>query len=128
MQKNDSLKFVCKDVYLKIERNDNIFTKSIKQKILKIPVAHGEGNYFTDESTLKELKRNNQILFRYVSPEGNPETEFNPNGSLNNIAGIINRKKNVMGLMPHPERCCDPLLGNTDGSLLFKSIAENLYK
>lgn len=128
MQKNDSLKFVCKDVYLKIESNDNIFTKSIKQKILKIPVAHGEGNYFTDENTLKELERNNQILFRYVSPDGNAKTEFNPNGSLNNIAGIINRKKNVMGLMPHPERCCDPLLGNTDGSLLFKSIAENLYK
>lgn len=126
MLKNDSLKFVCKDVYVRVENNNNIFTRSVSKKILKIPVAHGEGNYFTDESNLKELEANKQILFRYVSPEGNVETEYNPNGSLNNIAGIINKKKNVMGLMPHPERCCDPLLGNTDGALLFKSVAENL--
>lgn len=126
MQKNRSLKFVCKDVYLRVENNNNIFTKSITKKVLKIPVAHGEGNYFTDENTLKELESNRQILFRYVSPEGKVGSEFNPNGSLNNIAGIINKKKNVMGLMPHPERCCDPLLGNTDGSLLFNSVAENL--
>jgi len=128
MLKNDSLKFVCKDVYLRVENHDNIFTKSVTQKVLKIPVAHGEGNYFTDESILKELEANKQILFRYVSPDGKVENEFNPNGSLNNIAGIINKKKNVMGLMPHPERCCDPLLGNTDGALLFKSVAENLFK
>ena len=128
MLKNDSLKFVCKDVYLRIENHDNIFTKSVLQNVLKIPIAHGEGNYFTDENNLIELEANNQVLFRYVSAEGNVGAEFNPNGSLNNIAGIINKKKNVMGLMPHPERCCDPLLGNTDGSLLFKSVAENLFK
>jgi phosphoribosylformylglycinamidine synthase len=128
MLKNDSLKFVCKEVYLRVENNDNIFTKSVTQKVLKIPIAHGEGNYFTDVSILKELETNKQILFRYVSPEGNVETAYNPNGSLNNIAGIMNKKKNVMGLMPHPERCCDPLLGNTDGALLFKSVAENLFK
>ncbi|MBA4406093.1 phosphoribosylformylglycinamidine synthase I [bacterium] len=128
MLKNDSLKFVCKDVYLSIETNDNIFTKSVSKKVLKIPVAHGDGNYFTDESNLKELETNKQILFRYVSPEGKLEAGYNPNGSLNNIAGIINKRKNVMGLMPHPERCCDPLLGNTDGALLFKSVAENLTK
>lgn len=126
MQKNQSLKFVCKDVYLRVENNNNIFTKSVTKKVLKIPVAHGEGNYFTDENTLKELELNGQILFRYVSAQGKVGSEFNPNGSLNNIAGIINKKKNVMGLMPHPERCCDPLLGNTDGSLLFNSVAENL--
>jgi len=125
MMKNESLKFVCKDVYLRIESNNNIFTKSVHQKVLKIPVAHGDGNYFADETTLNELEANNQVLFRYVSPEGNVEDGFNPNGSLNNIAGIINKKKNVMGLMPHPERCCDPILGNTDGALLFNSVAEN---
>ena len=125
MMKNESLKFVCKDVYLRIENNNNIFTKSVHQKVLKIPVAHGDGNYFADETTLNELEANNQVLLRYVSPEGNVSDGFNPNGSLNNIAGIINKKKNVMGLMPHPERCCDPVLGNTDGALLFKSVAEN---
>ncbi len=128
MLKNDSLKFVCKEVYLRVENHDNIFTKSVTQKVLKIPVAHGEGNYFTDVSILKELETNKQILFRYVSPEGKVDTTYNPNGSMNNIAGIINKRKNVMGLMPHPERCCDPLLGNTDGALLFKSVAENLFK
>lgn len=128
MLKNDSLKFVCKDVYLRVENNDNIFTKSVTQKVLKIPIAHGDGNYFTDENILKDLEANKQILFRYVSPEGNVETAYNPNGSLNNIAGIMNKKKNVMGLMPHPERCCDPILGNTDGALMFKSVAENFFK
>ncbi len=126
MMRNESLKFVCKDVFIRVENNNNIFTKSVDQKILKIPVAHGEGNYFADEQTLDEIEKNGQVLFRYVSNKGKIGSEFNPNGSLNNIAGIINKKKNVMGLMPHPERCCDPLLGNTDGSLLFKSVAENL--
>ncbi len=126
MMRNESLKFVCKDVFIRVENNNNIFTKSVDQKILKIPVAHGEGNYFADEQTLDEIEKNGQVLFRYVSNKGKIGSEFNPNGSLNNIAGIINKKKNVMGLMPHPERCCDPVLGNTDGSLLFKSVAENL--
>jgi len=125
MIKNESLKFVCKDVYLNIENKENIFTKSIRQNLLKIPIAHGEGNYFTDEVTLKELEDNNQILFRYVSSDGIINSESNPNGSFMNIAGILNKKKNVMGLMPHPERCCNPLLGDTDGSLIFKSVAKH---
>jgi phosphoribosylformylglycinamidine synthase subunit PurQ / glutaminase len=125
MIRNESLKFVCKDFYLKIEDNQNIFTKSINQKVLKIPVAHGEGNYFAEESTLKELEENKQILFKYSSSQGEIDLKYNPNGSLLNIAGIMNKKKNVMGLMPHPERCCDPLLGNTDGALIFKSVVEN---
>ena len=125
MIKNESLKFVCKDVYLNIENRENIFTKSIEQNTLKIPIAHGDGNYFTDETTLKELESNNQILFRYVSSDGKVNSESNPNGSYMNIAGIMNKKKNVMGLMPHPERCCNPLLGNTDGSLIFKSVAKH---
>ncbi|MFA7228277.1 MAG: phosphoribosylformylglycinamidine synthase subunit PurQ [Melioribacteraceae bacterium] len=126
MMRNESLKFVCRDVYLRVENKKSIFTKSVAKNILKIPVAHGEGNYFAEEKTLHELESHGQVLFRYVSRDGKTGEEFNPNGSLNNIAGIINKKKNVMGLMPHPERCCDPLLGNTDGSLLFKSVAENL--
>ena len=125
MIKNESLKFVCKDVYLNIENKENIFTKSIKQNILKIPIAHGDGNYFTDEKTLKELESNDQILFRYVSSNGKVNLESNPNGSFMNIAGIMNKKKNVMGLMPHPERCCNPLLGDTDGSLIFRSVAQH---
>ncbi len=125
MIKNESLKFVCKDVYLNIENKENIFTKSITQNILKIPVAHGDGNYFTDKETLKELETNNQILFRYSSPDGKISSEFNPNGSYMNIAGIMNKKKNVMGLMPHPERCCNPLLGDIDGSLIFRSVAQH---
>ena len=125
MIKNESLKFVCKDVYLNIENRENIFTKSIKQNILKIPIAHGDGNYFTDEITLKELEQNNQILFRYVSSDGKVNSESNPNGSFMNIAGIMNKKKNVMGLMPHPERCCNPLLGNIDGALIFRSVTQH---
>jgi len=127
MMKNQSLKFVCKDVYLRIENSGNVFTKSIKKETLKFPVAHGEGNYFADEETLKSLDKHGQILFRYSSADGKVDSEFNPNGSLHNIAGIMNRNKNVMGLMPHPERCCDPILGNTDGSLIFKSVAENIF-
>lgn len=127
MLKNESLKFVCKDVYLNIENKENIFTKSIKQNTLKIPIAHGDGNYFTDGETLKILESNNQILFRYASLDGKVNMTSNPNGSVLNIAGIMNKKKNVMGLMPHPERCCNPLLGNTDGSLIFKSVAQHFH-
>ena len=92
---------------------------------MKIPIAHGDGNYFTDAATLKELESNDQILFRYVSSDGKINSESNPNGSFMNIAGIMNKKKNVMGLMPHPERYCNPLLGNTDGSQIFRSVAQH---
>ncbi|MDH7604170.1 MAG: phosphoribosylformylglycinamidine synthase subunit PurQ [Melioribacter sp.] len=126
MQKNQSLKFICKDVYIKIENRETIFTKSIKQDVLKIPIAHGEGNYYADEETLKALEENKQIVFKYSSKEGKVYKEFNPNGSLKNIAGIVNKNGNVLGMMPHPERACDPLLKRTDGALIFKSIAENM--
>jgi len=122
--KNKSLQFVCKDVYLSVENKDTIFTRGIRSKDkLKFPVAHGEGNYFADEDTLKELVDNNQIVFKYTSLNGNDD--FNPNGSIMDIAGIINKEKNVLGLMPHPERSCDPILGKTDGSLVFNSIASS---
>jgi len=127
MIKNESLKFVCKDVYLKVENKNTIFTKSIKEKdILKIPVAHGDGNYFADNQTLAELEKYDQVVFRYTSPEGIVAPEYNPNGSLESIAGIINKKGNVLGMMPHPERACDPVLNRTDGSGIFKSIAESI--
>jgi phosphoribosylformylglycinamidine synthase len=127
--KNNSLKFICKDVFLKVENFNTPFTSALKQKpIIKIPIAHGEGNYYADEKTIKELEDNNQIVFKYSSPEGEVSDKYNPNGSLKNIAGIINKKGNVLGMMPHPERVCDPILGNTDGQFIFKSIIEWINK
>lgn len=127
MFRNKSLQFVCKDVYLSVENRNTIFTNLVDgQKSLKIPIAHGEGNYFCDADTLKILQDNNQIVFRYSSPKGEISKEFNPNGSTKNIAGIINKQGNVLGMMPHPERVCNPLLNNTDGQIIFKSIANHL--
>ncbi|HEX7357442.1 MAG TPA: phosphoribosylformylglycinamidine synthase subunit PurQ [Ignavibacteriaceae bacterium] len=125
MIRNNSLKFACKDVYLKTENKETIFSAEISEatKALKIPIAHGEGNYFAYIELLKELEANRQILFRYSDKEGNVSDENNPNGSQLNIAGIVNKTGNVMGMMPHPERACDPTLGRTDGQLIFKSIA-----
>ncbi len=126
MIQNESLKFVCKDIYLSVENKNTSFTKKLTKDVIKIPVAHGDGNYFTDEETLKDLEKNNQVVFRYSSSSGEVKDEFNPNGSLNNIAGIINKKGNVLGMMPHPERACDPVLSKTDGVEIFNSIAESL--
>ena len=126
MLQNKSLKFVCKDIYLKVENTETPFTKEIKKETIKIPIKHGEGNYYTDEATHRELEKNGQIIFRYSSHEGKVSQKVNPNGSLDNIAGICNRRKNVMGMMPHPENACDPILRKTDGSLIFKSIAKYL--
>jgi phosphoribosylformylglycinamidine synthase len=124
MVKNESLNFVCKDVYLSVENKETAFTKGINDKnLLKIPIAHGDGNYFADEDTLKSLQDNHQIVFKYCSHEGTIDDEFNPNGSVLNIAGVINKNGNVFGMMPHPERSSDPVLGKTDGSLIFKSLA-----
>ncbi len=127
MLKNKSLQFVCKDVYLSTQNYSTIFTKEIPDKeVLKFPVAHGEGNYFADENTLKDLVKNNRIVFKYTSSSGKVNEENNPNGSIMNIAGIINGKGNVLGMMPHPERSCNPVLGKTDGVLIFKSLANNI--
>ena len=128
MLKNKSLQFVCKDVYLSLANDNTVFTKDISpEKVLKIPVAHGEGNYFADDRTLKTLEENDQIVFRYSSPERIISEIYNPNGSVKNIAGIINKKGNVLGMMPHPERSCDPVLGKTDGQLIFRSIINNIF-
>lgn len=123
---NDNRKFVCKNVFIKPEHTDNAITHSLsKNKALKIPIAHGEGRYHTDEKTLNQLKQNNQILFTYCNEDCSVTADSNPNGSLENIAGICNTTKNVFGMMPHPERAADGELFNEDGRLIFNSIIES---
>lgn len=127
MLKNKSLQFVCKDIYLSIENCNTVFTKGIeKESMLKFPVAHGEGNYFADKDVLEELVQNEQIVFKYA-PFNKKEMDYNPNGSILNIAGITNKNKNVLGLMPHPERSCNPALHKTDGQIFFKTIVNNIF-
>jgi phosphoribosylformylglycinamidine synthase I len=121
--RNEALRFSCKNVFIKAESTDTLLTSAIpKNKTLKIPIAHGEGNYYTDAVTLKKMTDNGQILFRYCTEQGLVLPDANPNGSIENIAGVCNDKKNVFGMMPHPERAADSLLGNTDGLMLFQSI------
>jgi phosphoribosylformylglycinamidine synthase len=117
MKRNENLKFMCRPVQLKVANNDTAFTSAYKQnEVISVPIAHGEGNYYCDEETLQTLKANNQIVFTY---------ETNPNGSLVDIAGITNERGNVLGMMPHPERAVDELLGSADGLKLFQSIVKN---
>ncbi|HET6160660.1 MAG TPA: phosphoribosylformylglycinamidine synthase subunit PurQ [Dongiaceae bacterium] len=125
--RNASLKFVCRNVRLKVETSQSLFTSQYEQgQVLSVPVAHHDGNYFADEKTLDELESNGQVAFRYCSPDGEFGDEHNPNGSVRNIAGIFNRTKNVLGLMPHPENAIEPLQGSTDGKALFQSMVEAL--
>ncbi|HET7852113.1 MAG TPA: phosphoribosylformylglycinamidine synthase subunit PurQ [Methyloceanibacter sp.] len=125
--RNASLKFVCRNVGLKVETSQSLFTSQYEQgQVLSIPVAHHDGNYFADERTLDELEDHGQVAFRYCSPDGGFDEEHNPNGSARNIAGIFNRTKNVLGLMPHPENAIEPLQGSTDGKPLFQSMVEAL--
>ena len=121
--RNESLKFVCKEVHLRVERSDTQFTSELsKDSSIRIPIAHGEGNYIADAEVLAELEANNQIVFRYSDANGNITPQSNPNGAMNNIAGIINRTGNVLGLMPHPERACEAILGSADGLGVFQSL------
>jgi len=125
MMRNVGQTFVCKYVNIRVETTDTPYTRAMqKGAVLRIPIAHGEGNYYADAETLAELKRNDQIVFRYCAPDGSITPEANPNGSLENIAGICSRERNVMGMMPHPERCSDPLLGSADGRLVWESLLE----
>lgn len=118
LHRNDGLKFICRDVQLKVENNESIFTTGYqKDEVITVPIAHGEGNYYCDDATLAELKENNQIIFTYAGE--------NPNGSLENIAGITNKQGNVLGMMPHPERAVEELLGSQDGLKIFQSIVKN---
>jgi phosphoribosylformylglycinamidine synthase I len=125
LMRNASLKFICRDVDLRVERNDTIFTRDYGAgDVITVPVAHHDGNYFTDPDTLKSLEDNGRVAFRYCTPDGAVTDAANPNGSLNNIAGILNEEGNVLGMMPHPERLADPLLGGTDGAPMFTALAE----
>jgi phosphoribosylformylglycinamidine synthase subunit PurQ / glutaminase len=125
--RNRSLHFVCSHVNLKVIATDNPFLNATQPgQILNIPIAHGEGNYTADEATLKELQENNRILVRYCNAQGEITAAANPNGSLDNIAGICNAGRNVFGLMPHPERACETRLGSTDGNAIFRSILNHL--
>jgi phosphoribosylformylglycinamidine synthase subunit PurQ / glutaminase len=115
--------FVCKNVFIRPENNDSIMTSSLEPgKALKIPIAHGEGNFYADDETIKKLNANGQILFRYCDENGNLSPQSNPNGTKDSIAGICNETKNVFGMMPHPERAADPVLGNTDGRAILESF------
>jgi phosphoribosylformylglycinamidine synthase len=121
------LQFHCEHIYLKTVNFDTPFTNRIpSDKLLRVPIAHGEGCYFADEETLAGLKANNQILWHYCDAKGNLTDAANPNGSLQNIAGICNERRNVAGLMPHPERACEPILGSDDGRLIFESVIQAL--
>ena len=121
--RNKKLKFINKDIYIKVLNNETKFTNKYKKdEILKINIAHNEGNFFTDDGHLNQLKKDNLIAFKYSDEKGNINDLSNPNGSMENIAGIYNSKKNILGMMPHPERMIDKLISNTDGLNLFKSL------
>jgi phosphoribosylformylglycinamidine synthase len=123
LRKNNHLEFRCQWTHLRVENCSTPFSHNAeKGQIIKVPISHGEGNYFADTETLQLIEKNEQVLFRYCGPDGNMTSDTNPNGSLNNIAGVMNSEGNVMGMMPHPERCCDPLLGGVDGELIFRSL------
>ena len=119
---NTSNKFICKNVFLTVNNTNTLITNSYEKNVIKVPIAHGEGRFFADENTMKDLKQNDQIIFKYCDSNGEVLESSNPNGSLDNIAGICNKEKNIFGMMPHPERAADELLNNTDGVALFKSI------
>lgn len=125
MRRNDNLQFRCHDVFLKVENNQTPFTSRYRAgEVITVPIAHSDGNYYADPGTLELLNRENRVVFRYCERSGAVTGEANPNGSLENIAGICNRKGNVLGLMPHPERCSEEILGNTDGKRLFLSVLD----
>ncbi|MFN8007130.1 MAG: phosphoribosylformylglycinamidine synthase subunit PurQ [Terriglobia bacterium] len=127
MLKNRGLKYVCRHVHLRVESTDTPFTSALRKgQILNVPIGHMEGNYYADAETLDSLERNEQVLFRYSTPEGDITDNANPNGSLHNIAGICNRERNVLGMMPHPERASEKVLGSEDGLFIFKSMVQSM--
>ena len=125
LQQNKYLKFICKNIFVKIKDKKNKYFKNIKKDILELHIAHNEGNYFCSEKELKILEDNNQIAVTYCNSKGLENEENNPNGAIKNIAGVFNKKKNVLGMMPHPERLIDPILSGTDGSLMFESLIKS---
>ena len=127
LMRNASLKFVCRDVLLKVEQTDTLFTRRFGQgEVVRIPIAHGDGNYFADEATLDTLENENRVVFRYVDTTGLATPESNPNGAQRNIAGICDEGRRVLGMMPHPERLFEPMLGGTDGRKVFESLIQRV--
>jgi phosphoribosylformylglycinamidine synthase len=127
MLRNAGLKFRCEHVHVRVEQTQTPFTLSCHQgQVLRLPIAHGEGNYIAAPEVLEELERQQQVVFRYVTAAGDVTVDANPNGSINNIAGICNRSRNVVGLMPHPERACETALGSTDGLAILQSVVADL--
>jgi len=127
MLRNNTLKFICRYAYMKVEKASNPFTANYKVgDIIRMPIRHNEGNYYINSEGLEKLERNEQILLRYCNAEGNINSNSNPNGSISNIAGICNENKNVFGLMPHPEACCEKILGSEDGLKIFHSMIDNI--
>jgi phosphoribosylformylglycinamidine synthase subunit PurQ / glutaminase len=123
MLRNKLLKYRCEHVHLRVEQTDTPFTSAAKPgQILRIPIGHGEGNYYAPPDVLKRLEDNRQVVLRYTDPTGTIDEQWNPNGSVNAIASICNEHRNVVGMMPHPERACEPLLGGVDGRMMFESI------
>jgi phosphoribosylformylglycinamidine synthase len=128
LMRNASLRFVCRDVHLKVEQPDTLFTSRYRQgEVIRIPVAHGDGNYFADAETLDRLEGEGRVVFRYVDEDGNPTPDANPNGAQRNIAGICDPTRRVLGMMPHPERLFEPLLGGSDGRRVFESVLATLH-
>ena len=126
LMRNDHLQFRCQWVNLRVETANTNFTNTCREgDVLSVPISHGEGNYYADEATLDALHGNGQVVFRYCDEAGNVTSDANPNGSQRNIAGITNAEGNVLGMMPHPERCCDPLMGGIDGLAIFRSMVRS---
>ena len=127
LMRNDHLQFRCQWVNLRVDNAGTKFSRLAEcGDVLKVPISHGEGNYFVDTMTLAHLEANDQVVFRYCEPDATTTKQSNPNGSMNNIAGIVNSTGNVLGMMPHPERCCEPLMGGEDGAVIFRSIIESI--
>jgi phosphoribosylformylglycinamidine synthase I len=125
LMRNESLQFRCQDTHLRVENVDTPFTKlCTRAQVLRVPISHGEGRYFADDATLDELERSGRVVFRYCTTDGDVTPDANPNGSLRNIAGIVNERGNVVGMMPHPERSSEGLMGGTDGMVLWRSVIE----
>ena len=123
--RNKYLEFICKNIFVKINNSENKYFKNIKKNILKLHIAHNEGNYFCSDDELKSIEENSQIAVTYCNKEGLENDDQNPNGAIKNIAGIFNKEKNILGMMPHPERLIDPLLSGEDGSILFESLIKS---
>ncbi|MDD3519810.1 MAG: phosphoribosylformylglycinamidine synthase subunit PurQ [Actinomycetota bacterium] len=127
MLRNNTLKFICRYSHLKVTDTDNPFTSGYKSgEIIRMPIRHNEGNYYIDDNGLLEIKENNQVILKYCDSSGKEDASSNPNGSIENIAGICNKKRNIFGLMPHPEACCEKILGSDDGKTIFESMVNNI--